>query len=372
MILWCIFAVMTAAAVLAVLWPLGRRRQKVGGGSDVAVYKDQLEEIDRDRAAGLIGDAEAEAARLEVSRRLLAAAGRPQPAEPAVATQRGLRLRRIAAVVALLILPFGAPALYIALGSPNIAGEPAFARVKAPQGSESVASLISQVEAHLARDPNDATGWELIAPVYLKLGRFDDAVVARKKVLALGGETATRQADLGEAEVAAANGVVTAEAKATFERASALDPHEAKAGYFLGLAAEQDGKTDAAASIWRTLLAEAPPNAPWAGFVRTALARVGAAAAAPGPNATDVAAAAKMTDDQRNDMIRGMVAGLESRLHDNGADVDGWLRLVRAYAVLGNRDKAKNAAADARRALADHPEEIKRIDDLVKGLGIES
>ena len=194
---------------------------------------------------------------------------------------------------------------------------------------------------------------------------------ARKKVLALGGETATRQADLGEAEVAAANGVVTAEAKATFERATALDPHEAKAGYFLGLAAEQDGKTDAAASIWRTLLAEAPPNAPWAGFVRTALARVGATAA-PGPNANDVAAAAKMTDGQRSEMIRGMVAGLESRLHDNGADVDGWLRLVRAYAVLGNRDKAKNAAADARRALADHPEEIKQIDDLVKGLGIES
>ena len=371
MILWCIFAVMTAAAVLAVLWPLGRRRQEVGGGSDVAVYKDQLEEIDRDRAAGLIGDAEAEAARLEVSRRLLAAAETQQPAESAVATQRSLRLRRVAAVAALIILPFGAPALYVALGSPNIAGEPAFARVNAPQGSESIESLVSQVEAHLARSPNDATGWELIAPVYLRLGRFDDAVVARKKALALKGETATRQADLGEAEVAAANGVVTAEAKAAFERATALDPHEAKARYFLGLAAEQDGKTDAAASIWRTLLAEAPPNAPWVGFVRAALARAGGTAIAPGPNANDVAAAAKMSDDQRNEMIRGMVAGLASRLHDNGADVEGWLRLVRAYAVLGDRDKAKNAAADARRALADHPEEIKRIDDLVKGLGIE-
>ncbi|MBV1696722.1 MAG: c-type cytochrome biogenesis protein CcmI [Hyphomicrobiales bacterium] len=372
MILWCIFAVMTAAAVLAVLWPLGRRRQKVGGGSDVAVYKDQLEEIDRDRATGLIGDVEAEAARLEVSRRLLAAAEKQRPTESIVATQRGLRLRRVAAVAVLLILPFGAPALYLALGSPNIAGEPAFARVKTPQGGESIASLVSQVEAHLAQDPNDATGWELIAPVYLKLGRFDDAVAARKKVLALGGETAKRRADLGEAEVAAANGVVTAEAKATFERARALDPHEAKAGYFLGLAAEQDGNADAAGSIWRTLLAEAPPNAPWAGFVRAALARLGQTTTVPGPSANDVAAAAKMTDDQRNDMIRGMVAGLESRLHDNGADVDGWLRLVRAYAVLGDRDKARNAAAEARRALADHPEEIKRVDDLVKGLGIES
>ncbi len=371
MILWCIFAVMTAAAVLAVLWPLGRRRQRFGGGSDVAVYKDQLQEIDRDRAGGLIGDAEAEAARLEVSRRLLAAAEAHRPPDSSVATQRSLRLRRIAAVFALIILPFGAPALYVALGSPNIAGEPVFARVNTSQGSESVASLVGQVEAHLARNPNDATGWELIAPVYMRLGRFDDAVLARKKALALKGETATRQADLGEAEVAAANGVVTAEAKAVFERATALDPHEAKARYFLGLAAEQDGKTDAAVSIWRTLLAEAPPNAPWVGFVRVALARVSGTSAAPGPNANDVADAAKMSNDQRNDMIRGMVANLASRLHDNGADVEGWLRLVRAYAVLGERDKAKNAAADARRALADHPEQIKRIDDLVEGLGIK-
>ncbi len=126
MTLWCIFASMTAAAVLAVLWPLGRRQQKVGGGSDVAVYKDQLEEIDRDRAAGLIGDAEAGAARLEVSRRLLAAAETQQPAESAVATLRSLRLRRFTAVAALIILLFGAPVLYVALGSPNIAGRAGF------------------------------------------------------------------------------------------------------------------------------------------------------------------------------------------------------------------------------------------------------
>ncbi len=371
MILWCIFAVMTAAAAFAVLWALGRNVQKIGGGSDLAVYKDQLEEIDRDRAAGLIGDAEAEGARLEVSRRLLAAAETQQPAASAVATRRSLQFRHAAAISTLVILAFGAPALYVALGSPNVAGEPAYARVNAPQGRESIASLVSQVEAHLARSPNDGTGWELIAPVYMRLGRFDDAVEARKKSLALKGETATRQADLGEAEVAAANDVVTAEAKAAFERAVVLNSHEAKARYFLGLAAEQDGNMDEAASIWRTLLTEAPPNSPWTGFVRAALARASSAPVAPGPNANDVAAAAKMGDDQRKEMIRGMVASLASRLHGNGADVEGWLQLVRAYNVLGDRDKARSAAADARRALADHPDEIKRIDDLVKGLGIE-
>jgi cytochrome c-type biogenesis protein CcmH len=372
MILWFIFALMTAAAIFAIVWPLGRGPRAPGGGSDLLVYKDQLQEIDRDRTAGLIGEAEAEAARLEVSRRLLSAANAQSPAASAATAPLNLRRRRAAAVAVLVILPLGPPSLYIALGSPNVPGESAFTRVNTPQGRASIASLVSQVEARLARDPNDGAGWEVVAPVYTRLGRFDDAVEARRKSLALNGETATREADLGEAETAAANGVVTADAKATFERALARDPHEAKARYFLGLAAEQDGKSEEAARIWRSLLADAPVGAPWIGFVRAALARAtGAPGAAPGPSANDMANTSNMSDDQRRDTIRGMVARLADRLHGDGADVEGWLRLVRAYVVLGDRDKAKNAADDAKRALGERPDDIKRIDDLVKGLGLE-
>jgi cytochrome c-type biogenesis protein CcmH len=377
MILWVIFASMTAAAISAVLWPLGRKPQIARSGSDVMVYKDQLQEIDNDRAAGLIGDAEAEAARLEVSRRLLAAAD-TQP-QRTVAAPGSQRWRRLAAAGTLIILPFGAPGLYVALGSPDIPGEPAFARVKTAQGtaSQSVASLVSQVESHLAHDPNDGAGWEVIAPVYIRLGRFDDAVQARRRSLALLGDTPARESDLGEALTAAANGLVTADAKAAFERAVARDPHESKARYFIGLAAEQDGRTDEAAAIWRALLADAPAGAPWVEFVRGALARVSGApvaAVAPSanePSANDMAAAATKNEHQRRDMVRGMVARLASRLHDDGADVEDWLRLVRSYVVLGERDKAKDAAAEAKRALADHPDDIKRVDDLVKGLGLD-
>jgi cytochrome c-type biogenesis protein CcmH len=372
MILFFAFASMTAAATLAVVWPLGRGARSVRGGSDLLVYKDQLQEIDRDRAAGLIGEAEAEAARLEVSRRLLVAADEEAPSKFVPAAPRNLRRRRAAALAALVILPLGPPGLYFALGSPSLPGEPAFARVKSPQGNESIASLVSQVEAHLARNPNDGSGWEVIAPVYIRLGRFDDAVEARRKSLALNGATAARESDLGEALAAAADGVVTAEAKDLFERAVARDPHEAKARYFLGLAAEQDGKTGEAAAIWRSLLAEAPAGAQWIEFVRGALTRVtGVPVAAAGPSADEAAAAAKMNDDQRRDMIRGMVARLADRLQNDGADVEGWLRLVRSYVVLGDRDRARSAAADARRALAGRPDEVKRIDDLVKGLGLE-
>jgi cytochrome c-type biogenesis protein CcmH len=370
MILWVIFALMTAAAIFAVVWPLGRAPRVSAGGSNLAVYRDQLKEIDSDRASGLIGEAEAEAARLEISRRLLAAA-EPPPGAGIAATSKFER-RRPAAVAALAILTLGPLGFYIALGSPDIPGEPAFARVTLPKGHESIASLVGQVEAHLAASPNDGAGWEVLAPVYTRLGRFDDAVQARKKALQLNGATATREADLGESETAAAGGVVTAEAKAAFERAVASDPKEAKARYFLGLAAEQDGRRDEAAMIWRAMLAEATAGAPWAGFVRQALARVsGAPVATVEPSSADISAVADMSADARRDMIRGMVARLADRLHDNGADVEGWLRLVRAYVVLGDRTKAKDAAAEAKRALGERPDDIRRIDDLVKGLGLE-
>jgi len=372
MILWVIFALMTAAAIFAVVWPLGRAPRASAGGSDLAVYKDQLKEIDSDRASGLIGEAEAEAARLEISRRLLAAADAPNGAGVAATGSRRAGRRRLAALAALVILTAGPLAFYIAFGSPNIPGEPAFARVNTPQGHESIASLVGQVEAHLAAVPNDGAGWEVLAPVYMRLGRFDDAVQARKKALQLNGDTATREADLGEAETAAANGVVTADAKTAFERAVARDPKENKARYFLGLAAEQDGRSSDAATIWRGMLAEAPSGAPWAGFVSEALARVSSPRVMPaGPSTDDISAASTMSEDARRDMIRGMVARLAGRLHDNGVDVDGWLRLVRAYVVLGDRDKAKDAAAEARRALGERPDDIRRIDDLVKGLGLE-
>jgi cytochrome c-type biogenesis protein CcmH len=372
MMLWIIFALMTAAAIFAVLWPLARKARDVRGGSDRLVYQDQLEEIGRDRAAGLIGEAEAQAARVELSRRLLAAAADEAPASAAIMAPQPLWHRRFAAMTALTVIPAVALGLYLALGSPNVPAQPAFGRLETPQGGQSIAGMISQIEAHLAQNPNDGKGWEVIAPVYLRLGRFDDAVEARRKSIALNGDSATREADLGEALVATANGVVTDDAKRAFQLAVNGDPQQEKARYFLGLADEQDGNREAAAAKWRAMLDGAPPDAPWANFVRAALARVtGAPAMAAGPGVGDVAAASAMNDAQRTEMIRGMVQRLADRLHADGSDVDGWLRLVRAYAVLGDRDKAKGAAADAKRALSDHPEELRQIDDLVKGLGLE-
>ena len=371
MTLWIIFAVMTAAAILAVLWPFGRKPDEKEAGSDRLVYQDQLKEIDRDRAAGLIGEIEAEFARIEVSRRLLAAVD-AQRAAPAQSSAAAHARRRRGAFAALIIVPLVALTSYLKLGSPNIPGQSAFARANESGEEQSMASLIGQVENHLARNPNDGAGWEVIAPVYLRLGRFSDAVMARKKAIALNGDSPARESDLGEALVAAADGVVTDEAKLAFERAVAGDANNPKARYFIGLADEQDGNGDEAAKEWRALLDQAPAGAPWKELVRAGLARVESAPhPSVGPNAGDIAAAENMPQGQRAEMVRGMVQRLVDRLHTDGKDVDGWMRLVRSYAILGDRAKAKDAAADARRALSDQPEQIKRIDDLIKGLGLD-
>jgi cytochrome c-type biogenesis protein CcmH len=357
---------MTAAAMFAVLWPLGRPSADLRGGSDVAVYRDQLDEVERDRAAGLIGEVEADAARVEVSRRLLASADASALA-PAPASAAAWR-RRAAALIALVMLPMGAGGLYLALGSPQLPGHPLAARMQAPQENRSIQALVAQVEAHLDRNPQDGRGWEVIAPVYLRLGRLDDAVKARRNALAYNGETAERQSDLGETLTVANNGIVTAEAKRAFERALTLDAAHLKARFFLGLAAEQDGRREQAAAIWRAMLTNAEADAPWVQYVREALARVEGER---GPTAQDMAAAAELSDEQRNEMVRGMVQRLAERLQQDGSDIDGWLRLMRAYMVLGDRDKARAAASDARRALAADPDKLRRIDAAAKGLGIE-
>jgi len=367
MALWFPLALMTAAAVFVVLWPLGRARLAKGVGGDLAVYRDQMRELERDRSAGFIPAAEAAAARVEISRRLLAADAAQQHAPPvSLAPWR----RRFTAVAAFVALPLGTIALYLAVGFPGLPDQPLAARSNGPDG-RSLAALVAQVEDRLERNPQDGRGWEVIGPVYMRLNRFDDAVRARRNALRILGPTAAREGDLGEALVAAANGVVTADAKAAFDRALGLDARDPRASFFLGLAAQQDGKGVEAAAIWRDLLARAPADAPWAHAVRESLAQVerpGGEVSAPGPAAADVAAAAQMAPDDRAKMVRGMVDRLAERLARDGSDLDGWVRLVRAYEVLGEHDRARAAAADARRALAGEADKLRRLDAAVADL----
>jgi cytochrome c-type biogenesis protein CcmH len=367
MMLWFVFALMTAAAIFAVLLPLGFGGGKQAGGDEATVYKDQLSEVDSDLNAGLIGTAEAEAARVEIGRRLLAAADQDRDAP----VGSNIRLRRVAAVVALLGLPIIAVATYLPLGSPRLGDFPLAERARG-DGKQPLDQLVAQVEQHLEQNPADGRGWTVLAPVLARLGRFDDSVRAFRNAIAYNGETADRRADLGEVMAAAAGGVVTAEAKGEFERALALDANEAKASYFLGLAAEQDGRKQDAAGIWRAMLAKGPVDAPWRPLVTAALTRVaGEPPAAPALSPGTMAAAKDMNAPDREAMIKGMVERLATRLKQNGDDVEGWLRLVRAYLVMGDQEKAKSALSSARQAVSGDAERLKQLNDGLKNLGLD-
>jgi cytochrome c-type biogenesis protein CcmH len=367
MTLWFIFGIMTVAALAAVIWPLARVRTLTSGGSDLAVYRDQLEEIERDRADGRIGHDEFEAARVEVSRRLLSAAASTRVEE----ASRGWR-RIVALASATVAVPLIAGPLYVLLGSPDLPGEPIASRSTEDNLANSIAAQIARVEAHLEAQPDDGRGWEVMAPVYMKLGRYDDAAKARRNALKLLGATAEREIDLGEALAMAAGGRVTADSKAAFERAAAIDADNAKAMFYLGVAARQEGNAAEAARIWRNLIAKAPADAPWLPMVREQLARVENPGAAPplGPTPDAMAAVEAMSPEERAQFMRDRVEQLATRLHENGTDVQGWLRLLRAYMVMGERDKAKTAADEARGALAREPEMLKVLDEGIRDLHV--
>ncbi len=366
MSLWFLFALMTAAAIFAVLLPLGRGKSAPSDGREASVYRDQLAEIERDAAAGLIGPGEAEAARTEIGRRLLAASDRDE--EQGFRTHR--TWRRAAAVLALAGLPAVALAVYLPLGSPRLGDFPLAQRERPADPSQSLEQLVAQVERHLEKNPSDGRGWTVLAPVLSRLGRFDDAVRAYRNAITYAGDSAERRADLGEALMAAGGGVVTAEAKSEFERAVALKADDPKAKYFLGLAAEQDGRKTDAAAIWRDLLGRAPADAPWRPLVQAALARVGEPVAPELPESA-VAAAKEMSGPERDGMIRGMVERLATRLKENGDDVDGWLRLVRAYIVMGERGRAEGTTEEARKAVAHDAERLKQLNEGLKRLGLD-
>ncbi|MGH6849891.1 MAG: c-type cytochrome biogenesis protein CcmI [Methylocella sp.] len=363
--LWLIFAVFTAVAVLSVLWPLAKAPRGVPRGEiDIAIYKAQLAEIERDEAQRLVAAEDAQGAKAEAARRLIAA-DTAREAPPAASRTRA----RLAAVSVLIFVPVLALSLYATIGHPDMPDAPLAARLNASPAHMDLAAAVARIEAHLAQHPDDGRGYEVLAPVYLRIGRAGDAVNAARAALRLLGETPARHVLYGEALVAAAKGAVTPEAKQSFEAAAAKDPAAAEPRFFLGLAAEQEGDSARAREIWSRLVTEAPQGAPWVQALRERLAELGAG---PAPRQDGLAAKIEaLPEAGQMNAIRGMVDGLAARLAQNGQDLEGWLRLVRSYTVLHEQDKARSAVIDAKRSLAGDPNALARIEALVRELGLE-
>jgi cytochrome c-type biogenesis protein CcmH len=344
MTIWVVFALMTGAAVLAVLWPLSRVPAKPAEERvEPQFYRDQIAEIERDAARGLISPAEAEAAKTEAARRLLRATAKAGALADAMG-EPALRRRRAVSAIALSVVPILALALYGTYCSPQLPAQPLSARIEARQQQLDFASAVARVEAHLAANPNDGRGWEVLAPVYLRAGRFEEAAKAYDAAIRLLGESAPRLTAYGEALVSAKDGVVPAEARAAFEKALALEPATAKASFYLAQAAEQDGDSEKARAHYAEIVARSSADAPWLPLIRERLAKL-----AGGEGAASVAL---LPAQDRDAAIRGMVEGLAARLDANGGTAEEWSRLVRSYAVLGEREKARSTLDKARQAVA--------------------
>jgi cytochrome c-type biogenesis protein CcmH len=352
MSIWIIFALMTGAAVLAVLWPLSRvrpaREVSVEAG-ERAFYEDQIAEIDRDLGRGLFTPAEAASAKAEAARRLIRATSRVSDPHSSL-DEPALRRRRAASAIALSAVPLLALAIYGAYGAPEVPAQPLAARLQAPVdlANVDIEQAVVRIEAHLAQNPTDGRGWDVLAPVYMRMGRFQDAAAAYQSALRHLGEDSARLANYGEALVNAQGGVVPAAAREAFEVALTHDEGNPKARFFLAQAAEQDGDEAAALRQYQRLAELSPPDAPWLGMVRERLAALGVEepATATARPITEVSAGID------GDAILGMVSRLEERLKRNGGSAEDWGRLVRSFAVLGREDKAAAALEDARRALA--------------------
>lgn len=362
-IFWIFAAILVLACAYLVLVPLRRSRALRGrADSDVAVYRDQLEEIDRDLERGMIGEAEAKAARTEISRRLLMADA-ARSAESNSQTRAGSQF----AVILVVAMPFLAVPLYLYSGAPGLPSQPFAERISKAPEEQSLDELVARVEEHLRANPGDADGWRVVAPIYGRMGRFEDAATAYGRLIDLDGATAERLADLGESLVFADEGLVSDRAAAVFARAVSLDAAHAQSNYFLGLAALQEGDRDTARAIWQELQANADPDLPWARMVTQSLAALDAEQGEPSAEE----AIASLPDEDRTAAIRGMVDGLDERLAANGGSEAEWRQLMRARMVLGETDAAQDVLKRALENLAPDAAAAARLISAARELGIE-
>jgi len=384
-LLWAIFAVLTAVVLYALLRPLagGNGGEGSRAAFNATVYRDQLGEVRSDRERGLIGEGDAEAARIEIARRLLAADAETL-AEHGSATPSPLRSLAVALAIG---LPLAALSLYLIYGSPRLPDQPLIARLQDPASDKNLEVLVARVEARLREHPEEGEGWEVIAPVYMGWRRYADAAEAYRQSIRLLGESPKRLASYGQALVLGNNGVVTEDARKALERALVLDPKLIEPRLVLIIAKEQDGQLAAAIEDWRAMLATAAADAPWRKLAEQRLAedeaklagkavpagpQVAPGTAPQGPSADDVAAAQNMSPADRQAMIEIMVQGLANRLDQKGDDLAGWLKLVRAYTVLDRKDDALKALEKAKTQFSGNEAALQQLDALAAELGLKS
>ncbi|PYE46226.1 cytochrome c-type biogenesis protein CcmH [Rhizobium sp. PP-F2F-G20b] len=378
MLFWIIVAVMTATVSALLLLPLLRAGgpSTVAGQHDAEVYRDQLEELKRDARNGLIAPEEAELARAEIARRLLAAsAAADKDRAPNGASSAG-RANRLAQAAVIVVLPVVGLCLYLTTGSPELPDAPLVARLADP--GDDIELLIAQAETQLAANPDDGAGYDVLAPIYYRSGRFDDAISAFSNAIRLNGPSPQRLGGYAESLIARSGGRVAAEARKALEQSLALQPRDPRARFYLALGLEQDGKAAEALTAFREIVKTSPAGAPWLPLVNEHIAALAPADAAAGearlggPDAATIANAEAMSTDDRRQMIEGMVSSLAAKLKNDPANLEGWQRIIRSYAVLGETAKAEGALREGLAAFPRAGDGGRQLLALAAELGIDT
>ena len=382
MMLWAGIAALTALAVLMLVWPLaksGRRDDRLA--RDLAVYRDQLSELDLEVERGTLRADERDAARTEIERRMLRAA---EAAETKVAGG-GLRAGALAVGVALL-LPLLAVPIYLHLGMPEMPDRPLAQRQDVLEEHAAMArfeDMAERLASRLKAAPDDIQGWKLLARTFAVLERHGESAEAYRRATALDPADGSLLSLLGEALIFEAKGEVTPEAVQVFDRVLLLDPMDAAARFYRALAFAQAGDAESAYEGWLALAKDASADVPWRDMLmanlESAAKRLGRdlakelppPPAAAGPTAAQVEAVSRMSADDRNAMIQSMVERLAERMKETPGDLDGWMRLGQAYGVLGRKDDAVAAYRRARALAGEKTPQYQSVTDALRALGAD-
>ncbi|MFB2531164.1 c-type cytochrome biogenesis protein CcmI [Paracoccus sp. p3-h83] len=400
MAVWLVIVAVALVSAMALLWPLmrpgrGDTRGVEAAEYDLRLYRDQLSEVDRDAERGTLSADEAARARTEISRRMLEA----DRARQAAAAPRALPpAMRLAGAITAVAAVTGSFALYAHLGQPAASDQPITARIAAadrsyaarpdqakaeaaptqpkPEVPQDFADILDKLRKAVADNPDDPQGLQFLSDSEARVGNFPAAWRAQQHRIAVIGDQATAEdhAILGELMTRAAGGTVTPEAETAVMQALKMDPLNGRARFYAGLLLAQNGRPDKAFPVWRSLLEQGPQDDPWIPFVRASIADLAwfagdrtyvapqaGAPMMPGPDAAQMQAAGDMAPEDRQQMIRQMVEGLNERLATQGGTPDEWSRLISSLAVLGEVDRARAIWTEAQTRFADQPEALATV-----------
>ncbi len=357
MIFWILIGLLTLVTVSAIVFPVFGNAKMLDSPLDYdkEIYKARIKEIEQERTLGTINEQEYENSLNEEGKRLLILAS-SNPGDDVDYQPVSRKSAVLGALFAAIVIPSIALAAYFNLGSINNPDQPLQARLDADPRGQSLLELLQRAENQLSKNPDDGRGWLIVAPVYMRMGRAQEAAIAYRNAIRLTGPTAELRTSLGEAIAVAGGGVVDEEALELFNKATQEDPASLKPKFFIAIALNQSGEFDKAVTAWESLIEGSPPESPWLEVARQQLQLAQGKTEkitpvegdAPGnPTAEDIEAAGQLSKGDRQDFINSMVERLAIELEENPQNKAGWQRIIRSYTVLGRKDEALSAIEKA-------------------------